>query len=274
MPIPKPRKGETERDFIDRCMGDGITVRDFPDTEIRSGVCFSQWRNRDKSGNTMMLHKYLDSELELKAVRQSGEFEGYGSVFNNVDEGRDMVLPGAFKASLKKRTPMMSFQHDITKIAGAYKTIREDDSGLYVKGVLNLNTELGRDTYELMRSTPAAIKGMSIGYNIAPGGMEMDMKRGIRKLKTLDVFDVSLVTVPMNPRANVARVKSMLMSGAMPEIGDFEDFLRDAGLSRKQSKALLSKGFEGLSHLRDADDDDDVDFNELKIFIDRIQRIS
>jgi hypothetical protein len=44
MPIPKPRKNETEKDFISRCMGNEVMNREYPDNKQRSAVCYSSWR--------------------------------------------------------------------------------------------------------------------------------------------------------------------------------------------------------------------------------------
>lgn len=44
MPIPTPRRGETEDDFIARCMGNATMNEDYPEQEQRAAVCFRQWR--------------------------------------------------------------------------------------------------------------------------------------------------------------------------------------------------------------------------------------
>ena len=44
MPIPKPRKGETEKDFISRCMGDEV-MREFKPPQRRA-VCQKQWEEK------------------------------------------------------------------------------------------------------------------------------------------------------------------------------------------------------------------------------------
>jgi len=47
MPIPNPVKSEKRTNFIDRCMGDKIMNKDFPDAGKRAGVCYTRWRNRN-----------------------------------------------------------------------------------------------------------------------------------------------------------------------------------------------------------------------------------
>lgn len=44
MPLPKPTKGESERAFVGRCMGDTTMKREFTEQKQRLGVCYSQFR--------------------------------------------------------------------------------------------------------------------------------------------------------------------------------------------------------------------------------------
>lgn len=44
MPIPKPRDGESKKDFKGRCMSDGVMVEEYPDTKQRNAICENQWR--------------------------------------------------------------------------------------------------------------------------------------------------------------------------------------------------------------------------------------
>lgn len=44
MPIPRPAKGETESNFISRCMGDSVMTAEYPEQKIRSGVCYTSWK--------------------------------------------------------------------------------------------------------------------------------------------------------------------------------------------------------------------------------------
>ena len=41
--------------------------------------------------------------LDLKQIAPDGTFSGYASLFNTEDLGRDIVLPGAFRDSLRER---------------------------------------------------------------------------------------------------------------------------------------------------------------------------
>ena len=49
MPLPKPSKKELRKEFIDRCMGDDITVKDFPDNKQRYAICQDLWKEKSKA---------------------------------------------------------------------------------------------------------------------------------------------------------------------------------------------------------------------------------
>jgi len=60
MPLPTPRRREGQDDFISRCMANPTARRDFPDSDQRAGMCFSQWRDRT---DNMKLHELTANTL-------------------------------------------------------------------------------------------------------------------------------------------------------------------------------------------------------------------
>jgi len=197
--------------------------------------------------------KIFDFSLETKEVGESGEFEGYASTFGNVDQGGDVVEPGAFiegivKAKKDGRSIPMLWQHDQREPIGVWKDLSEDAKGLYVKGQLLIDADpLARRAHGLLKAK--ALGGMSIGYRIPAGGAEPDEKRrGVNRLKVLDLREISLVTMPMNIEARVTSVKAMMEAGKLPTIREFEEFLRDAGgFSKSLAAAIAGKA---APHLR------------------------
>lgn len=189
----------------------------------------------------------LGPHFEIKELTESGSFEGYGSVFNNVDGGGDIVLPGAFAESLRTRPAgkvKLLWQHDSWQPLGRFTEIYEDSTGLYVKGVLNPEVPQARVALALMRD--GAVDGLSIGYRVTAD--TIDRVSGVRQIKTCDLFEVSIVTFPMNPESTIQRVK-----GGLPTKRHIESLLtRDAGLTSKEAKALLARGYNALSE-RDAE---------------------
>lgn len=155
--------------------------------------------------------KFKSFPFKLSAVGQTGEFEGYASVFGNVDLGNDVVVPGAFKKTLVEsfggKIPILD-HHDATKQIGWNLDAREDERGLYVRGKLDLNVQLARERHSLMRMASAvgARTGLSIGYQTVKS--EPDKERAkIRRLGEIKLFEYSIVVFPMNPQAAVTTVK-------------------------------------------------------------------
>lgn len=191
-------------------------------------------------------------QAEIKAVHDEddedeeryGRFEGYGSVFGNKDLGNDVIEKGAFMRSLKKKKPYqvkLLYQHKTDMPIGVFEEIKEDGHGLYVKGKLALQTQAGKEAYELMKM--GALDGLSIGFKVNPDMVSYDKRSRKRIIKEVDLMEISLVTFPMNPKATVRSVKASEIS-----IREWESGLRDAfNLSRSEAKVAagaITKSFD------------------------------
>ncbi|MCE2597208.1 HK97 family phage prohead protease [Motilimonas cestriensis] len=202
----------------------------------------------------MLTRKKIHVELKIKQVSESGEFEGYGSVFGVKDSHKDIVLPGAFANSLaewsgKGQFPSMLWQHKMDEPVGVYTEMREDDVGLFVKGRLLIDDDpLAKRAHAHLKA--GSIKGLSIGYELID--WEWSADKGAYILKEIKLWEVSLVTFPSNEEARVAEVKTALEKGETPSPKMIERALREVGFSRSQSKAFMSKGFSALNQ-READ---------------------
>ena len=147
------------------------------------------------------------ASLELRGLNRDGSFSGYASVFGEVDLGRDRVERGAFARSLATRGAAgirMLFQHDPSEPIGAWKTIREDDRGLYVEGQLAEGVARAREVHQLLKN--AALDGLSIGFRTVRA--RTDAKSGVRRILEADLWEISVVTFPMLPSARVQNVKN------------------------------------------------------------------
>lgn len=200
-------------------------------------------------------YKFINARFIVKELdEETGTIEGYGSVFNTVDHGNDIVLPGAFKRSLRehkrnKSMPKMLWQHDITKPIGRWNDIAEDDKGLVVSGKLLIDSDpLARTAHAHLQEK--SIDGLSIGFTVADYKIRKD--DGIRELKTLDLWEVSVVTFAMNPSARVESVKA---SDFINSRKDFEAALRNVmGLSVAEAKRVAAQGYSGLLRNVEAED--------------------
>lgn len=180
----------------------------------------------------------LEVPFELKAVDDAGNFEGYAAVFNNVDLGDDVILPGAFTRVKTTRGGKLklALYHDLTRLVGA-ADYNQDDHGLFLKGKVNLAVSYARDAYELMKAE--ILDSMSIGFNTIKADFEERAGRRVRIIKEAELWEASFVPFGMNPAAQVLTVKS--------DIRLFENALRERmGLSQKEAAAVASLGYPAL----------------------------
>lgn len=141
--------------------------------------------------------------VELKAGKDGWQFSAYASTWNNVDHVGDVVVRGAFSDTLKARDrrPLL-WQHDQHEPIGIEESMREDEHGLLGTWKI-IDTTRGADAYKLLKA--GAIDRMSIGYMVEDAEYD-DL--GIRRLKTIDLLETSVVTLPANEEARVVSVKA------------------------------------------------------------------
>lgn len=203
--------------------------------------------------------EYQNVPLEIKALKQR-EFSGHGSTFGNVDLGGDIVMRGAFAKTLAEHKgngtlPQMFWMHRPDQVPGKWLEMSEDDKGLAVHGVL-AKTQLGDDMHELMNMQ--AVRGLSIGYMTRDADYNQD---GIRLIKEAELFEVSIVSLAMNPKAEIESSKARMFNFEhVPTEREFERILRDAGFSKSVAIRLVGKVFRDgggnlSSHLGEPDSD-------------------
>lgn len=192
-------------------------------------------------------------------------FSGYGAAFGNVDAYGDVIDPGAFANTLAEaqksgQFASMLMQHggwgmgaeDMTPI-GVWDKLSEDGAGLFAEGIL-APTQRGTEAHILLKMKPRpAITGLSIGYVPKKFTMRSKAEEPRRRLHEVDLHEISLVTFPANGKARVTSVKSA--AGEFSE-RDFEQFMQDAGLSRKEARVVMSHGFRHLKAMQDAGSDE------------------
>lgn len=151
--------------------------------------------------------------FEVKQITEDEDyyiFEGYASVFGNIDLGGDIVQPGAFKETVQElmaskrvgKLPVL-WQHDHAMPIGTFTDLREDSRGLFVKGRLPKT-----DTFVSGRVVPQmkaeSVSTMSIGYST----LESENSGMARLLQKVKLWESSLVTIAMNPLAEITSLKS------------------------------------------------------------------
>lgn len=177
--------------------------------------------------------------LSIKATGEDGTVEGYGSVFGVRDNYDDVIAAGAFFDTLKGHKaagtmPAMLWQHDAEQPIGIWTEMVEDAKGLRIKGMLALDTVKGKEAHALLKM--GALNGLSIGFVSKQWAYDRDSE--VRTLTEIDLWEVSLVTFPANEKARITNVKS---ASELATPKDAERVLRDAGFSKSDATALVSR---------------------------------
>ncbi|RAI43976.1 HK97 family phage prohead protease [Rhodoplanes roseus] len=156
----------------------------------------------------------MTNRFEVKAslaVDDAGTIAGLAWPFGTPDRVGDMIEPGAFKGA-SAPLPMLAF-HNPSAPVGTWNSITEKADGLHVSGRLLVDdVERAREVRALVRA--GAITGLSIGFSTRKA---ITRKGGGRTIKSLDLVEISLVTIPMHPGARVSGVKSAEAAIALAE---------------------------------------------------------
>lgn len=202
------------------------------------------------------MNRELDFLFEVKSADEEGVFSGLASPFGGpADSYGDVVEPGAYADSLathqrRGTMPLMLWQHDTKEPIGVWRKFHEDGRGLWGEGQLLRGVQKADEAY--IRLKAGAVKGLSIGFR----ELEAEPDGNIRRLKKLDLLEVSIVSFPAAPRARVQHIKTetsdlgdrlaawarLVRDGEPPPIRDFEQLLRDAGVPKSMAVAIASVG--------------------------------
>ena len=146
--------------------------------------------------NKIMLAPHLSDDLKIS---------GYASLFGQADMSGDIVMRGAFAASLLARTsdtlPLL-FGHETQKPIGVWDRVFEDATGLFVSGRILTDNKRARHIARLVRE--GTISGLSIGYRPL---RHTKRPAGGRTLLELDLWEVSVVAFPMLRGARIMEVE-------------------------------------------------------------------
>lgn len=183
--------------------------------------------------------KFLDEE--------KGIFSGYGSTFDNVDAHGDTIAPGAYKETLKYwkkrgKYPKMLVQHGFSETGlpvGKWTRMEEDDKGLKVEGQL-FPPETELLTHIRIAMKAGELDGLSIGYKAIDVQWPKIGENFRRKLKSIDLFEVSIVTFPADANSRVQTIKASDIKTRR----DFERMLRDSGMFSKQDAVRMASAWD------------------------------
>ena len=213
--------------------------------------------------------------FEIKAITDEGFIEGIASQYGNIDSGGDIVEAGAFQKSILERgdqIPILAEHNETIGIGQVW------DAGTH----LAVKAEIFRDEVQKAREYFAlakrkAVKGFSIGYKPYPGKSGWDSSRNARVLKEVKLYEVSLVTFPMNESALIQDVKSEDIDGDLLAIiqQHHHDFKAGRAISAA-TRAKLMTAVEALQSLladAEADEKSTQPGNHCKDILDALRDI-
>ena len=157
---------------------------------------------------------HLFKSFEMKAA-DNGLIEGYFSTYEKTpDSYGDIIEPGAFTETIKAREESghpfpLCFNHDFSAVIGAVDSVKDTEKGPFISAHF-LDTQQAQDVRKMLQS--GAIYQFSFAYDVlgARRPTEEEEKAGVMNVLTkLEVFEISVVTVPANQNAVATEVKSM-----------------------------------------------------------------
>ena len=226
-----------------------------------------------------MKHMYVP--VEIKEVTEKGIVSGYASIFGNVDLGGDIISKDSPFKEINTNADgkvLHLFQHDSngrTESGGlpiGLASVEQNSKGLKFESQLVLEDPFVKERV-LPHFKARTLTGMSIGFDILPGGYEL-MSNGLRELKAMRLWEISSVTFGMNPKASMDSVKTLARVNSIREL---EDLLRDAvGLSKSQATLHSSAIWKTLQGRRESGDGEGGEVvqriaDDLKAFADRFR---
>ncbi len=149
---------------------------------------------------------------------------GYAAIFDHADQGGDIIMPGAFAATLARLVrpdgslglPLL-LQHDAARPIGLIEALAEDARGLRMRARLHAGRGRGRIAAQALAQ--GTLTGLSIGYRVRTAQPDEQpatagaMGAAMRRLLALDLVEISLVQAPMQP---LARVDSLIAANGTP----------------------------------------------------------
>jgi HK97 family phage prohead protease len=186
---------------------------------------------------------FINSEFKLIDKDDTKRrFKGLASTID-LDRGGDIVLPEAFKTTLEtfKKNPIILFNHDKDKPIGIAERLEiQPGRGLAVEGLISQAKDV-EDTWVKMKE--GILRGMSFSYRI----QDSEFKDNAQVIKELDLFEISVVSIPMNANALLTIAKSIDATQAFREnfAGDIFKQLPDGSfykfITNKENKTDITK---------------------------------
>ena len=156
----------------------------------------------------------LYKNFQIKSDDDSGKISGYFATYDRIpDSYGDVIAKGAFTETIAKRKESghpfpLCWGHDLNQIIGAVypEDIEETEKGPLMTASF-FNSPLAQEKREIVKS--GVVYQFSFAYDILDAEI-VTLEDGTKaqELRKLDLFEVSIVPIPANPRAEVTDIKA------------------------------------------------------------------
>lgn len=193
-----------------------------------------------KKFNLVKNQGYFQSLRDTKSVKttkdenwvEAVEIEWYAST-KDKDRVGDIVVPEAFKSALEwyMMNPIVLLQHKADKPIGVVEEANIDDNWLYIKAKITENTD-----WVMNQIKNGVLRAFSIWYRVKD--YDTDAKEladwsfdFTNIIKDLELFEISVVSIPANPFALSKSIESLL------EVKDVEEAVEDEVQEEAEEKS-------------------------------------
>lgn len=215
MPMPKPKKNESQEDFLNRCMGDEVMLKDYDDEKQRYAVCNAIWNKNAGAVGEFECRKFANWEVRKTADELT--LSGYAAVFDQLSEDlggfQEKIRRGAFAKTIKEGNIKFQANHEGLAMAGTAKRtliLAEDELGLKVDVHLPMASP---DVQSLSWAIDnGGIDQMSFAFNTIRDEWEaLDTMNPIRTLIEVKLYEVSAVNFPAYTQTSIAVARSIVL---------------------------------------------------------------
>jgi len=205
--MPKPKDGETKKDFLSRCMANEIMNNDYPDKDQRFAVCNSLW-DKEKEESYLEPERRYFPITEIRALEEDSKLiiEGYPIIYEQYAEiwgFKEIIRKGAATNALKRSNELVLWDHDSGQPMAAKKNgtleAKEDEKGVFIRADVS-KTVWGRQGHEAIKN--GIIDKMSFAFDVEKENwfheqIDDDEEIEIREiLEFLTLYDYSPVSYP------------------------------------------------------------------------------
>lgn len=143
---------------------------------------------------------------EIKGIGEDGTFTGIASMYGVSDLEGDIIEKGAFTKTIRENPEVpVLWQHDEEEVIGL-GTVAEKGNKIEISGKLDLEDPVAQNAYRKIKS--GLVKGLSIGFMAVKKTFGEENGQFIRRLQEIKLMEVSIVTFPAMPQAQITSVKN------------------------------------------------------------------